>query len=301
MSARMSTRRRLKSVATWLLILAAPTLCTSQAAKALPQLYIVTDQPKLITVDPETQVTTIIGDTSLSGTNIELWDIAFSPSGDLYGISLDSLYRVNANTGALSLIGSLGGPKVNALIFSDSGVLYAAGGNTMSWNDGVRTLYTINTTTGQATSVGTSTFNSSGDLAFLNGDLYITSVGSTTNELFSVNPTNAAASMIGPVNVPFVFGLGAHNNTLYGVSYDKNILTINTTTGAGTTLFNYPGKVNNISTGGANGMAIRLQASVPPAGTPGPLPIAGTAAALALSRRLRSRLRLRDHQAQTGA
>jgi hypothetical protein len=107
--------------------------------------------------------------------------------------------------------------------------------------------------------------------------------------------------MIGPVNVPFVFGLGAHNNTLYGVSYAKNILTINTTTGAGTTLFNYPGKVNNISTGGANGMAIRLQASVPPAGTPGPLPIAGTAAALALSRRLRSRLRLRDHQAQAGA
>ncbi len=294
----MFSRLRFKSATTWLLMLSIPMLCTAQAAKALPQLYIVTDHPKLITVDPETQVTTIIGDTSLNGTSIELMDIAFSPSGDLYGVSQDSLYLVNSGTGALSLIGSLGGPKANALIFNDAGVLYAAGGNTLFWNDGIRTLYTVNTTTGLATSVGTSTFNSSGDLAFLNGGLYITSIGSTTNELFSVNPANAAASMVGAINIPWIFGIGAYNNTLYGASYDQDILTINTTTGLGTRLFKYPSKINNISTGSANGMAIRMQASVPPlAGTPGPLPIAGTAAALALSRRLRSRIRLRDEQA----
>jgi hypothetical protein len=117
------------------------------------------------------------------------------------------------------------------------------------------------------------------------GSLYITSVGVTTNELFTVNPTTATANLIGAVNVPYVFGIGAYDNTLYGAADGREVLTINTATGAGTVLFNYPNKIGGVDTGSTTGMAIRQA-------VPGPFPIIGAGTALAFSRKLRRRINL---------
>jgi hypothetical protein len=212
--------------------------------------------------------------------------LPFIPNGDLFGIASDVLYRVDASNGTLSRIGNSGGPKLNALVFGDNGVLYAAGGLTFSWADGMRNLYTLNTTTGLASQVGTSsTFNSSGDLAFLGGNLYITSVGAITNELFTVNPVTAATSFVGAINTPYVFGIGTYDNTLYGAADGREIMTINAATGAGTVLFNYPSTISGVSTVSTTGMAIRMA-------VPGPLPIIGAGTTLAFCRKLRRRISL---------
>ena len=71
---------------------------------------------------------------------------------------------------------------------------------------------------------------------------------------------------------------------------DGQIATTNTSSGVGTTLFSYPGMISGVSTGGSDGMAIRLQ-TPPPSGVPAPLPVAGAGLALGLSRKLRLRIR----------
>jgi hypothetical protein len=91
------------------------------AAHAAPTLWVSTGGAGLATVDVATGATSFIGNTSVA-----LTDIAFNPSGDLYGISFSSLYKVNSSTGATTLVGSLGSVvgTANALVFGSDGTLY---------------------------------------------------------------------------------------------------------------------------------------------------------------------------------
>ena len=132
-SLRFSQSRRRTAVASSLILAAA---CFGQAATAAPLLNIATDGKQLITVDPQTQTTALIGSTSYNGTPLELYDIAFSPSGTLYGNGYlnghYTLFSVNSTSADLSLIGTIAANGVdvptNGLVFSDTGVLYASGG-----------------------------------------------------------------------------------------------------------------------------------------------------------------------------
>ncbi len=183
---------------------------------------------QLQTIDTTTQATTLIGNTG-----VVLLDIAFSPGGTLFGVGLDSLFSVNPSTGQTTLIGDLGdGPFVNALGFDRAGVLYGAGNNT---------LFTINTSTGAASPVGTGAFISAGDLDFVGNTLFLTST-SPVSSLVSLDPATAAATPIGPVGFNSVFGLasGSVSTPLFGVTTDGQVLSVDTTTGAGTALFDTP-------------------------------------------------------------
>ena len=76
--------------------------------------------------------------------------LAFSSAGTLYGLGKNDgdLYTIDTTTGAMSLLGNVGvaiGSPTGGLSFSPTGVLYA----TLDDN-----LYTLNTTNGQATAVG---------------------------------------------------------------------------------------------------------------------------------------------------
>lgn len=278
--------------------------CFSQAATAAPLIYLSTETPNLITVDPQTQATTLIGSLSYNGTPTKLYDIAFSPSGALYGNGYlnghYTLFTVDPTSAALSPIGAIAAAGVdvptNGLVFSDSGVLYASGGYVVSgdpsWIYGGK-LVTIDPATGAATIVGEGSFNSAGDLAFVNGSLYVSSVGATASELFTVDPSNAASSRIGgpsATTLRYLYGIATDGQTLYGSTYEGGIATLNTSTGVGTTLFSYPGTISGVSTGGSFGMAIRLQ-TPPPSSVPAPLPVVGAGMALGLSRKLRRRIR----------
>jgi hypothetical protein len=135
-----------------------------------------------------------------------------------------------------TLIGSGLGHTVNSLTFSPTGVLYAAGSDT---------LYTVNTTTGVATAVGNGTagggtaYTSSGDLEFLGGVLYLTSTSGGNDELYKINPTTGQATEIGSLGFTHVYGLAEQGGILYGfvdngATGAQDILKINVSTGLGT-------------------------------------------------------------------
>lgn len=149
-------------------------------------------------------------------------DIAFSPDGGLYGITFDALYRIDPAAAKAALIGRHGAYGLNALAFRDDGVLFAAGG---------RQLYTVDVTTAAATRVAELDAEPAGDLEFLpDGNLFMIS---TAGNLVRLSPTGGAGSDVGSIGFPRVFGLGhARRNVLYGLS-NRNLIAIDTRTGAG--------------------------------------------------------------------
>ena len=75
------------------------------AVSAAPVLWVADATAKLNTVDAATGAVTIIGSTG----STYLTDIAFSPSGALYGVSGEgNLYQVNKVTAAVTLLGNTG-------------------------------------------------------------------------------------------------------------------------------------------------------------------------------------------------
>lgn len=221
------------------------------ASHAAPTLWVSTGGAGLATVDVATGATSSIGSTGGA-----LTDIAFDPSGNLYGISFTSLFKVNSSTGATTLVGGLGSVigTANALVFGSDGTLYMAGSS----------LYKVNTLTGAASSVGSIGFQSGGDLAFILGDLYMASSG---NQLIKVNTATGAGTAIGNLGVANMFGLATPDNTnLYGVA-GQNTYLVNTTTGATTFQSTF---APNLS-GDAFGLAFQSEAgggnTVPEPGT----------------------------------
>jgi hypothetical protein len=142
------------------------------------------------------------------------------------------------------LVGSLGLSGANALVFGSDGTLYTAAFNTTN-------LYSVNTTTGAATSLGSDGFFSAGDLAFNGGNFYL---ASSTDHLIRLNLGSLATSVdVGAFGHTPTFGLvTGSNGVLYGVA-GTQIFSVNPATGAGTDVINYAGNLAGLL--GANGAA----------------------------------------------
>jgi hypothetical protein len=214
----------------------------AQIAVAAPILYIDDASGVLGKVDVQTGATTVVGSTGQF-----LTDIAFDPTGHLFGITFTGLFSIDRATAAATFIGSLGIPGANALVFGADGTLYAAGSTT--------SLYRVNTSTGGASVLGNIGFSSAGDLAFHDGQLYLSS---TTNQLIRIDPSTFAGSAVGNLGFSSVFGLAnGDDNVLYGVA-GTQIFSVNTATGAGTLSTNYAGN----GLGQANGTSFFREATV---------------------------------------
>jgi hypothetical protein len=200
----------------------------------------------LYTVDLATGVLARVG--SAGSNTTQMLDIAQN-GGNLFGVTFAStLFSINAENGEGTRIGSLGA-FVNALEFGSDGSLYGAGGNK---------FFTIDTVTGAATQVGSAgLYNSAGDLAFLNGALYLSSSTRTlaTDQLYRINPaTGASTALPNAIGFPLVFGLAAENGVLYGISNSATagqakIISINASTGVGTFVSNLGSSTLNARTG----------------------------------------------------
>ena len=216
----------------------------AQIAVAAPILYIDDASGVLGKVDVQTGATTVVGSTGQI-----LTDIAFDPTGHLFGITFTGLYSIDKATAAATFIGNLNLESlVNALVFGADGTLYAAGQST--------SLYRVNTSTGAASVLGNIGFSSAGDLAFHDGQLYLSS---TTNQLIRIDPSTFAGSAVGNLGFSSVFGLAnGDDNVLYGAA-GTQIFSVNTVTGAGTLSTNYAGN----GLGQAHGMSFFREATVP--------------------------------------
>jgi hypothetical protein len=239
-------------------LLVAMALTISGSVSAAPILWIADAGGNLGTVDVANGNVNVIG---FSGV---MSDIAFDPSGQLWGINLGGgLFRINSTTAAPTFVGATG-QTLNSLVFGADGTLYAASNR----------LFTINTATGAATPIGGqgSGYSSSGDLAFVGGNLFLSSTGAAGDRLFRLDPTTGVGTLIGNIGFSAVFGLATDNNIdLYGAA-DQNILDIDPLTGDGDILVSYAGQGLNI----ANGTAFLSESSggpiitPPPNGGPGP-------------------------------
>ena len=127
------------------------------ALNAQPTLYIHDSSRQLATVDVPTGNVSIIGPLDAVFT-----DIAFDPSGQLFGITFNELYEINATDASVALVGTHGIPSAVALTFNSDGTLYAASGSNTN-------LYTINPNDGTSVAIGSTGHRAAGDLAFNSG------------------------------------------------------------------------------------------------------------------------------------
>lgn len=191
-------------------------------------LYIDDISGQLGSVDINTGSVKVIGQLP-----ILMSDIAFAPDGSLYGINLfdSDLWRVDPTTAAGTDVGFTGTNLLNALVFGKNGVLYAAGENNSD-------LYSINPSTGKASVLGNIGFESAGDLAFNQGNFYLSS---DNNSLVRIDLSTFAGTAVGPIGYSNVYGMATGDDGyLYGVS-GTTIFRIDPTTGAGTFVMDYSG------------------------------------------------------------
>src|ERR1700691_5068461 len=143
---------------------------------------------KLALIDPATLTTSLVG---ACGNNI--FGLAFRQDGTLFGCSGNTLYQINPNTAAATLVGDMGvNNNIFDIKFDSGGHLYLVESSNLVENS---TLYLVNTSTGQALQIG-----QSGAIGFVvwaldfdNGTLFgFTSGG----QIVSINTTTGVGTFV---------------------------------------------------------------------------------------------------------
>ncbi len=172
--------------------------------------------------------------TQLVHSSIYWYDIAFAPNGKLYGSDAYNFFEIDIGSGRINLIGEFGRfTFINGMTFVGD-TLYASGATG---------LYTINLANGQAQLVGYTGYTSSGDLQWFQGALYLTATSRDEDWLVRVDRASGKGSVVGPIGFESVYGLTASSSELFGLTQNGDLLTIDTTTGAGRRLGNVGGSV----------------------------------------------------------
>ena len=230
---------------------AAALMFASTTVLAEPILWVSDSRGQLAKIDVITGASTLVGNTG-----ILMFDIAFSASGQLFGIDGTSLYSINSSTASATRIGSTGNTSnINSLVFGSDGSLYGASNG----------LYKINTSSGAGSQISgnfSGGTNSSGDLAFVAGQLYLSTLGASFDRLAKLNTSTGVNTDVGSIGFASVFGMASSNGAdLYGFS-ENRVLTINAATGAGTLL----SAASGVSLGSVYGSAFFSEAApvIPP-------------------------------------
>ena len=139
------------------------------------------------------------------------------PGSDLFGV-------VDLNTGVFTSLGSMG--VTLAGLGSYGGVIYGG-------VDRGNTLYSINTSNGVLTAVGTG--NIGGGYALIGSIASGLYALGWDDALYSINSGTGAATEIGSTGIPFgtVTGMSAGSNALY-VTSNNSLYALNTTNGSAT-------------------------------------------------------------------
>lgn len=196
------------------------TFAFAACAFAGDKLY-VQDSGKIMLIDVDAKTLSLVASPRVDG---DITDIATDTNGELYILTFTSLYRFDNTAKIAVLLGAHGIAGANALSFDGSGALYAASNADLK-------LYKLDVTTGAGTAFGSVPEKSAGDLAFIKGRLFFSSVKDT---LGVINlRTGQTPSTVGNFGLATaVFGLAAgESNTLYGASYTK-LFKVEPSTGA---------------------------------------------------------------------
>lgn len=128
-------------------------------------------------------------------TNEPIENIAITPNGTLYGTSKQLLYKIDTSDGSTLLIGQLINPDGLSVKGNN---LVALNDSTLMVLDLKDILYSVNIKDGAATPIGTVNYKSGGDLAFLEGKLYLSSIQNHLIQI-SLSPTNDSVEHVADV------------------------------------------------------------------------------------------------------
>ncbi len=147
------------------------------------------------------------------------------------------LYRIDTATASVTLIGATGQARMIGLVVDTDGTVYAISEEAQS------KLWTLNSSTGAATLVGSLGFNlQEGDMTIdpLTGQMFV--ADGTGDKLYTVNKSTGAASLVGAFGSDGrdVSGLQFIGSTLYGLALNDagaDVLgTVDPASGAFTTI-----------------------------------------------------------------
>jgi hypothetical protein len=125
-------------------------------------------------------------------------------NGTLYGLGDEShLYTINPNTAAVTLVGSAFSPTLDGVDFG-----FNAGTSQLYVSSDLGQNLTIDPTTGVATAGPNYTGATLDALAYNYLTTGFYGISADTQDLYSVNPTTGATSLIGPSGVSFVDRIG---------------------------------------------------------------------------------------------
>jgi large repetitive protein len=139
-----------------------------------------------------------------------------------YEVTGNALFGVvDLNTGVFKSVGSTG--QTLAGLGNYGGIIYGGAYHGS-------TLYSVNTSTGALTAIGTGNI-SYGDFGSTTSGLY---AFGDNGDLYSINPTNGAATDIGATSFGgIVMGMSSGSSTLY-LTQNNSLYSLNTTTGSAT-------------------------------------------------------------------
>lgn len=218
--------------------------------KAQSSIYLCDDSGDVLQVNLTTCVTSLVA----TSTNI-FTDIAYSPTtGMLFCITQSGyIYQINPTTGAISfwssfnVVGNFS--TFNSLTCDLNGNLYASAYDMNT--PGAATIYTYDFSTNSSTSIGNLPLGvePDGDLAFLNGQLVLTTY---SNELYSIDISNpglstSLGSFQNIVAIYGITGLNCGQETI--ISTGNNLYSLNTTTFTQTLICTLPaiGIINGLT------------------------------------------------------
>jgi hypothetical protein len=210
-----------------------------RTAEAGSTVYIAGSGNEFGTIDLTTGVFTSIGTLALPGGDA-MYGMGFGSDGNLYGLDSQTpgshLWQIDPTNAHVTDLGSVGQSAIDATADA-SGKMYALS------QDASAIYYTFNPPSTATNVIGPTGILSAGLMAVTaDGGQLFTSVANFTGgpyDLAGINPTTGMATIIGNTGFFVINGLFV-KGTLYGFDFNTDaIVTINTSTGAGTLVATY--------------------------------------------------------------
>ena len=111
--------------------------------------------------------------TVVSSTSLNITDIAFSPDGQLYAVTYNSLYRIDSGTGSATLVGALTGLPYYTGFTGATGFDISPSGVALITSSVVRDIAQVNLVTGSLEFAGYVPLRTTGDIAFVGETLNV--------------------------------------------------------------------------------------------------------------------------------
>ncbi len=196
----------------------------------------------LYSIDPRSFTVTRVGDFIWPDGPSQMTDLAINATGQAWGITFSSLYRVDLATARCTFVAPFAGAQFNGLSFIPGGelepgeVLVAANRN--------GAYVRVDPATGAIRQLGLygADTGSSGDLVSVAGggtfativDLNVGLGEEPVEYLARIDPTNGRATRIGPTGVTRTWGVGYWRSRVYGFTEGGAVVTLDITTGRAT-------------------------------------------------------------------